>query len=111
MKKYLDAIAAHIAGNEFLTTIPVDIHATAFQAKVWQLLRETRPGENLTYRSHATKLGLPAATRAVARACASNRVAIAIPCHRVIASSGELAGYRWGVNRKRKLLQRERARA
>ena len=111
VQKYLDAIAAHIAGNDFLTSIPIDIHATAFQAKVWQLLRETKPGETLTYRGLAAQLGSPNSTRAVARACASNRVAIAIPCHRVIATSGDLSGYRWGVNRKRRILERERVRA
>jgi AraC family transcriptional regulator of adaptative response/methylated-DNA-[protein]-cysteine methyltransferase len=106
---YIDAIAAHIEGNGFVTSIPIDIHATAFQAKVWQLLRETKPGETLTYSGLAAKLGNPNGSRAVARACASNRVAIAIPCHRVISSSGDLAGYRWGMQRKQKLLERERA--
>lgn len=104
---YLDAIEAHITGNEFLTSIPIDIHATAFQAKVWQMLRETKPGETLTYSGLASKLGNPNGSRAVARACASNRVALAIPCHRVISASGDLAGYRWGVERKRKILERE----
>jgi AraC family transcriptional regulator, regulatory protein of adaptative response / methylated-DNA-[protein]-cysteine methyltransferase len=105
---HLDAIADHVQGNEFLTSIPIDIHATAFQAKVWQLLRETKPGETLTYSGLAAKLGKPSSTRAVARACASNRVALAIPCHRVVAASGDLAGYRWGVERKREILNRER---
>ena len=108
VEKPLDAISAHIAGNEFLASIPIDIHATAFQAKVWQLLRNTKPGETLTYSGLAAQLGQPTASRAVARACASNRVAIAIPCHRVIATSGDFAGYRWGVERKRELLERER---
>ncbi len=104
---YLDAVESHIAGNEFLTSIPIDIHATAFQAKVWQLLRETKPGEIVSYGKLASRLGNPNGSRAVARACASNRVAIAIPCHRVVATSGDLAGYRWGVERKRALLERE----
>ncbi len=106
---YLDALTDHIQGNEFLTSIPIDIHATAFQARVWQLLRATKPGETLTYRGIASRLGNPNGSRAVARACASNRVAIAIPCHRVVATSGDLAGYRWGVERKRKILDRERS--
>ena len=106
---YLDAIADHIAGHEFLTSIPIDIQATAFQAKVWQLLRETKPGETLTYSGLAAELGNPKSSRAVARACASNRVALAIPCHRVVAASGDLAGYRWGVERKQKILERERS--
>jgi AraC family transcriptional regulator of adaptative response/methylated-DNA-[protein]-cysteine methyltransferase len=104
---YLDAVGDHLAGNRFLTSIPIDIHATAFQAKVWQLLRETKPGETLTYSGLAEKMGSPNSTRAVARACASNRVALAIPCHRVVAASGEISGYRWGVERKRKILERE----
>lgn len=104
---YLDAIEAHIRGNRFLTSIPIDIHATAFQAKVWQLLRQTGPGETLTYSGLAAQLGQPTAARAVARACASNRVAVAIPCHRVIAATGELTGYKWGIDRKRHLLQHE----
>jgi AraC family transcriptional regulator of adaptative response/methylated-DNA-[protein]-cysteine methyltransferase len=103
----LDAIADHIAGNAFVTAIPVDIHATAFQARVWQMLRDTKPGETLTYSGLAAKLGNPNGSRAVARACASTRVAVAIPCHRVVAASGDLAGYRWGVERKRALLKRE----
>lgn len=105
---YLDAIEKHIAGNEFLTSIPLDIHATAFQAKVWQLLRETSPGQTLTYSGLAAKLGNPNGSRAVARACASNPVALAIPCHRVVAASGDLAGYRWGLERKRLLLRSEK---
>jgi AraC family transcriptional regulator of adaptative response/methylated-DNA-[protein]-cysteine methyltransferase len=108
VRTYLDAISDHVTGNEFLTSIPIDIHATAFQARVWQLLRNTKPGETLTYSGLAAQLGQPRATRAVARACASNRVAIAIPCHRVVAASGGLSGYRWGVNRKRLLLAREK---
>ena len=108
VRNYLDAISDHVAGNEFLTSIPIDIHATAFQAKVWQFLRATKPGETLTYSGLAAQLGQPSASRAVARACASNRVAIAIPCHRVVAASGDLSGYRWGVNRKRLLLSREK---
>ena len=105
---YLDAISRHAEGNEFLTSIPIDIHATAFQAKVWQILRQTRPGQTLTYSGLAAQLGAPNSTRAVARACASNPLALAIPCHRVVAASGDLAGYRWGVERKRKILERER---
>lgn len=105
---YLDALSDHIAGNEFLTSIPIDIHATAFQARVWQLLRQTSPGQTLTYSGLAAQLGSPSSTRAVARACASNRVAIAIPCHRVVSASGDLSGYKWGADRKRKILERER---
>lgn len=108
LARYLDAVGDHVQGNRFLTSIPIDIHATAFQAKVWQLLRETRPGETLTYSGLAAQLGAPRATRAVARACSSNRVAIAIPCHRVIAADGHLTGYKWVTQRKRKLLERER---
>ena len=89
--------------------IPLDIRATAFQARVWQALREIPRGETRTYAEVAQAIGQPTAVRAVARACASNPVAIAVPCHRVIGSNGALTGYRWGVERKKKLLGMERA--
>lgn len=80
---------------------------TAFQAKVWSELRKLEPGETVSYRTLARRIGKPKAFRAVAQACANNRIAILIPCHRVIRSDGELSGYRWGVERKRQLLQLE----
>jgi AraC family transcriptional regulator of adaptative response/methylated-DNA-[protein]-cysteine methyltransferase len=92
--------------------LPLDIRGTAFQQRVWQALRAIPSGTTASYTRVATTIGAPAAVRAVARACASNTLAVAIPCHRVVRSDGALSGYRWGVDRKRALLDREaRARA
>jgi AraC family transcriptional regulator of adaptative response/methylated-DNA-[protein]-cysteine methyltransferase len=91
--------------------LPLDIRGTAFQERVWQALRQVAPGSTLTYSELARRIGEPAAVRAVARACASNRLAVAIPCHRVVRADGELSGYRWGVERKRQLLELEAGRS
>ena len=91
------------------TDLPLDIRGTAFQRRVWELLRAIPAGSTATYSDIASRLGVPSAVRAVAGACAANTLAVAIPCHRVIARSGALAGYRWGVERKRALLARERS--
>ncbi len=91
--------------------LPLDIRGTAFQQRVWQALRGIPPGTTATYRDIATAIGAPAAVRAVAQACANNALAVAIPCHRVVRSDGALSGYRWGVDRKAALLQRERVAA
>jgi len=85
----------------------VDLRGTAFQLRVWQALRAIPRGETRSYSQLAHELGNPNATRAVARACATNRVALVVPCHRVVGSSGSLTGYRWGVERKRMLLEAE----
>lgn len=87
--------------------LPMDIQGTAFQSRVWKALRQIPLGGTASYGDVAERLGEPAATRAVASACARNRIAVLIPCHRVIAADGRLAGYRWGVERKRQLLERE----
>jgi AraC family transcriptional regulator of adaptative response/methylated-DNA-[protein]-cysteine methyltransferase len=87
----------------------VDLRGTAFQLKVWQALRRIPRGETRSYSQLAREMGDPKATRAVARACATNRVAIVVPCHRVVGVSGSLTGYRWGVERKRLLLEAEKA--
>lgn len=87
--------------------IPLDIRGTAFQEKVWQALTEIPPGETVSYAQLARSLGQPKATRAVASACASNHLAVMVPCHRAIRGSGDLAGYKWGIERKRALLERE----
>jgi AraC family transcriptional regulator of adaptative response/methylated-DNA-[protein]-cysteine methyltransferase len=89
--------------------LPLDVRGTAFQQRVWQALRDIPAGKTASYRDIAAKIGAPAAVRAVAGACASNRIAVAIPCHRVVRTDGSLSGYRWGVERKRALLQREAA--
>jgi len=87
--------------------LPLDIRGTAFQQRVWQALRAIPPGTTATYADVARAVGSPAAVRAVARACAANALAVAIPCHRVVRTDGSLSGYRWGVARKRALLARE----
>jgi AraC family transcriptional regulator of adaptative response/methylated-DNA-[protein]-cysteine methyltransferase len=89
--------------------LPLDVRGTAFQQRVWRVLREIPAGSTLSYREVARRIGAPRAVRAVAHACATNPLAVAIPCHRVVRSDGGLAGYRWGVERKRTLLQREKA--
>ncbi len=89
------------------TPIPLDIRGTAFQEKVWQALTTIPPGETVNYAHLARLLGQPKAARAVAGACASNHLAVVVPCHRVIRESGDLAGYKWGIERKRALLERE----
>jgi AraC family transcriptional regulator of adaptative response/methylated-DNA-[protein]-cysteine methyltransferase len=90
--------------------LPLDVRGTAFQQRVWRALREIPVGSTASYREIARRIGAPRAVRAVAHACAVNPVAIAIPCHRVVRSDGGLAGYRWGIERKRELLEREAAR-
>jgi AraC family transcriptional regulator of adaptative response/methylated-DNA-[protein]-cysteine methyltransferase len=90
-------------------TLPLDVRGTAFQHRVWQALRELPVGLTLSYADLAERIGAPKAVRAVAQACAANPVAVAIPCHRVVRGDGGLAGYRWGIERKRALLQREAA--
>ena len=87
--------------------LPLDIRGTAFEQRVWQALREVPPGATATYREIAERIGAPGAARAVGRACASNPLAVAVPCHRVVRKDGAPGGYRWGVERKRALLDRE----
>lgn len=87
--------------------LPLDVRGTAFQQRVWQALRRIPPGQTASYADIAARIGSPKAVRAVAQACASNTLAVAIPCHRVVRSDGALSGYRWGVARKRALLERE----
>jgi AraC family transcriptional regulator, regulatory protein of adaptative response / methylated-DNA-[protein]-cysteine methyltransferase len=87
--------------------LPLDVRGTAFQQRVWQALRAIPLGGTASYAEIAARIGAPKAVRAVAQACASNPIAVAIPCHRVVRQSGALSGYRWGVERKRALLQKE----
>lgn len=88
--------------------LPLDVGGTAFQQRVWRALREIPAGSTASYAEIAAEIGAPGAARAVARACAANALAVAIPCHRVVRTDGALSGYRWGVERKRALLERER---
>jgi AraC family transcriptional regulator of adaptative response/methylated-DNA-[protein]-cysteine methyltransferase len=103
------AILDHLAGRHPRLDLPLDVRATAFQWLVWQALSEIPYGETRTYGDIAKSIGRPKAVRAVARACASNPVALAIPCHRVLPAAGGTGGYRWGRARKRQLLARENA--
>lgn len=89
--------------------LPLDVRGTAFQQRVWQALREIPAGETASYAAVAEAIGKPSAVRAVAQACAANALAVAIPCHRVVRNDGALSGYRWGVERKQALLEREAA--
>jgi AraC family transcriptional regulator of adaptative response/methylated-DNA-[protein]-cysteine methyltransferase len=89
--------------------LPLDIRGTAFQQRVWQALQEIPVGTTATYTEIAAKIGAPRAVRAVAGACAANGLAVAVPCHRVVRSDGSLSGYRWGIERKRALIDREKA--
>jgi AraC family transcriptional regulator of adaptative response/methylated-DNA-[protein]-cysteine methyltransferase len=86
----------------------LDLRGTVFQLRVWNALRQIPRGETRTYSQLAREMGIPKSTRAVARACAVNRVAIVVPCHRVVGASGSLTGYRWGVDRKQQILEAER---
>ncbi|GAC1334430.1 MAG: bifunctional DNA-binding transcriptional regulator/O6-methylguanine-DNA methyltransferase Ada [Beijerinckiaceae bacterium] len=104
------AAVGFVEGSQSEIRLPLDVHGTAFQQRVWQALRDIPAGKTASYREIAEKIGRPAAVRAVARACGANRIAVAIPCHRVVRTDGSLSGYRWGVERKRTLLAREAAR-
>ncbi|MGB7246377.1 MAG: bifunctional DNA-binding transcriptional regulator/O6-methylguanine-DNA methyltransferase Ada [Methylovirgula sp.] len=109
-----EALVARVVGfvdaPQLGLDLPLDIRGTAFQQRVWQALRETPAGETATYAQIARRIGAPTAARAVANACAHNNIAVAIPCHRVVRNDGALSGYRWGVERKRALLDKERSR-
>lgn len=89
--------------------LPLDVRGTAFQKRVWQALRDIPVGQTMSYSDVAERIGAPTAMRAVAGACAANRLAVAIPCHRVVRNDGALSGYAWGVERKRAILDREQA--
>lgn len=100
-------VVGFIETPEIGLDLPLDIRGTAFQQRVWQVLREIPLGTTASYSQIADKIGLPKAVRAVAGACAANMLAVAIPCHRVVRQDGALSGYRWGVERKRALLKKE----
>jgi AraC family transcriptional regulator of adaptative response/methylated-DNA-[protein]-cysteine methyltransferase len=108
LKPMLAAILAHLDGDVPHLDLPLDVAATRFQWRVWRTLQQIPYGETRSYAQVANELGEPKAVRAVARACASNRVALVVPCHRVVRSDGSLGGYRWGVSRKRLLLEKEK---
>jgi AraC family transcriptional regulator, regulatory protein of adaptative response / methylated-DNA-[protein]-cysteine methyltransferase len=107
-RAWVDAIARHLTGSGPRPDLPLDIRATAFQMRVWTYLQTIPPGDVASYGEVASAIGRPKAARAVARACAQNPTAVLIPCHRVIRGTGELGGYRWGLARKRGLIDNER---
>lgn len=109
LKSFVEELLKHLSGKKKRLDLPLDIQATAFQMQVWELLRKIPYGETVTYSQIAEMLGDRKKVRAVARACASNRIAVVIPCHRVVGKGGKLSGYRWGTERKRELLGREAA--
>ena len=108
LKTAVDSILRGINGERTILSLPLDVRGSAFQMRVWSELRKIPYGETRSYAQVAESIGNPKAVRAVARACATNPVAVVTPCHRVVASDGKLAGYRWGIERKRKLLEREK---
>ncbi len=109
LRDYIQPLLENMRGERTTIGLPLDIRATAFQKRVWDILCRIPRGETRSYRDVAKAIGDEKAVRAVAHACATNPVAVAIPCHRVIRENGELAGYRWGLARKEKLLEQEKS--
>jgi AraC family transcriptional regulator of adaptative response/methylated-DNA-[protein]-cysteine methyltransferase len=108
LQTWIKVVLGRLDGEAFLIDLPIDVQATAFQRQVWRELRAIPPGTTRTYQEIARRIGNPKAVRAVAQACAANPVAVVIPCHRVVRSDGTLGGYRWGIDRKKRLLEIER---
>jgi AraC family transcriptional regulator of adaptative response/methylated-DNA-[protein]-cysteine methyltransferase len=109
LRSWFEQVREHLLLPRPSLDLPVDIRGTAFQSRVWQALRSIPLGQTRSYGALAAELGSPTASRAVASACARNRIALVIPCHRVIGGDGGLAGYSWGVARKRRVLADEAA--
>jgi AraC family transcriptional regulator, regulatory protein of adaptative response / methylated-DNA-[protein]-cysteine methyltransferase len=107
-EKWVSEIVQRVEGKPPRVELPLDVQATAFQRRVWQELQRIPSGTTKTYSQVAQAVGNPKAVRAVARACATNPVSIVVPCHRVVRQDGNLAGYRWGISRKERLLEQER---
>ena len=107
LQTWVGALIEHMRGRELDSALPLDIRATAFQRRVWTYLQSIPFGATRSYHEVAKAIGRPTASRAVARACATNPVAVAIPCHRVVREDGGMGGYRWGIERKKALLQME----
>jgi AraC family transcriptional regulator of adaptative response/methylated-DNA-[protein]-cysteine methyltransferase len=105
---WIQGLEAHISGTAPRPDIPLDLRGTAFQIRVWKFLLGVREGDVMSYAEVATGVGSPRAIRAAASACAANRIAVLVPCHRVLRSDGGLGGYRWGLDRKRALIEQER---
>ena len=107
MRRWREDLLRQMRGQKLNSALPLDIQATAFQRRVWAYLQSIPFGATRSYREVAKAIGQPTASRAVARACATNPAAVAIPCHRVVRESGEMGGYRWGIERKKALLEME----
>jgi len=107
LRSWVSALLKHMRGKDLDSSLPLDIRATAFQRRVWEYLQSIPFGNTESYSQVAKGIGQPTAVRAVARACATNPVAVAIPCHRVVSKDGSMGGYRWGIERKKTLLQME----
>jgi AraC family transcriptional regulator of adaptative response/methylated-DNA-[protein]-cysteine methyltransferase len=107
LRPWVEELLRHLRGEQQEIRLPLDVRATAFQRRVWEYLQAMLYGSTATYGEIARALGQPTAARAVARACATNPVAVAIPCHRVVREDGGLGGYRWGLERKQALLELE----
>ena len=107
LQTWTESLLAHLAGQKPQLDLPLDVKATAFQWRVWQILRSINYGDTRSYSQVAEMMGQPQAVRAVARACATNPVALVVPCHRVMRSDGSLGGFRWGLERKQALLAQE----
>lgn len=108
-EQWVAAVVGFVEAPALGLELPLDIRGTAFQQRVWEALRAIPPGATVGYAELAERVGLPRGARAIAQACAANAIAVAIPCHRVVRSDGALSGYRWGIARKRELLEREGA--
>ncbi len=111
LSEAIAVLVKRIGGEAAANALPLDLRGTAFQLRVWKALQEIPSGETRSYSQLAAEMGSPSSTRAVARACATNRVAVLVPCHRVVGASGSLTGYRWGLERKRQLLDAEAKRS
>jgi AraC family transcriptional regulator of adaptative response/methylated-DNA-[protein]-cysteine methyltransferase len=107
LKNWKEQLLNQLHGKEVNASLPLDIQATAFQRRVWVYLQSIPSGETRSYQQVAKSIGQPTAARAVAGACATNPVALAIPCHRIVRENGDMGGYRWGMGRKKTLLQLE----
>ena len=107
LQSWTRALLRHMRGKDLDASLPLDVRATAFQRRVWTYLQSIPFGATQSYSQVAKAIGKPSACRAVARACATNPVAVAIPCHRVVREDGSMGGYRWGMERKQALLAME----
>ena len=109
LRPWVNLLLLSLEGQPSTQQLSLDVHATAFQWKVWQALRAIPVGQTRSYQDIAQAIGQPSAARAVAQACATNPVAVFIPCHRVVRNNGQLGGYHWGIERKQQLLTNEHA--